>query len=32
VSAHLLAGEGHLSISLGELDAMLDELVAAGAS
>jgi pimeloyl-ACP methyl ester carboxylesterase len=29
VSAHLLAGEGHLSIGLGELDAMLDELVAA---
>jgi pimeloyl-ACP methyl ester carboxylesterase len=32
VSAHLLAGEGHLSIGLGGLDAMLDELVSAGAS
>jgi pimeloyl-ACP methyl ester carboxylesterase len=32
VSAHLLAGEGHLSIALDELDAMLDELVSAGAS
>lgn len=29
-AAHLLEGEGHLSISLGDLDAMLDELVAAG--
>ena len=25
---HLLAGEGHLSVALGSLDAMLDELVA----
>jgi pimeloyl-ACP methyl ester carboxylesterase len=32
VSAHLLAGEGHLSIGLGELDAMLDELVSQSAS
>jgi pimeloyl-ACP methyl ester carboxylesterase len=31
VSAHLLTGEGHLSIGLGALDAMLDELVAARA-
>ncbi len=28
VSAHLLDGEGHLSVGLGALDAMLDELVA----
>ena len=27
VSAHLLEGEGHLSVGLGALDAMLDELV-----
>ncbi|GAA3436732.1 alpha/beta fold hydrolase [Kutzneria kofuensis] len=27
VTAHLLAGEGHLSIGVGSLDAMLDELV-----
>jgi len=26
-SAHLLPGEGHLSIVVGEVDAMLDELV-----
>jgi pimeloyl-ACP methyl ester carboxylesterase len=32
VSAHLLASEGHLSIGLGALDAMLDELVSARAS
>lgn len=31
VSAHLVPGEGHLSIGLGALDAMLDELVSAGA-
>jgi pimeloyl-ACP methyl ester carboxylesterase len=28
-SAHLEDGEGHLSIGLGKLDAMLDELVKA---
>jgi pimeloyl-ACP methyl ester carboxylesterase len=32
VSTHLMVGEGHLSIGLRELDAMLDELVSAGAS
>lgn len=31
VSAHLVEGEGHLSIVLGALDLMLDELVAASA-
>jgi pimeloyl-ACP methyl ester carboxylesterase len=31
VTAHLLAGQGHFSIGLGELDAMLDELVSVGA-
>ncbi len=29
-SAHLEEGEGHLSVELGELDRMLDELVSAG--
>ena len=28
VRAHLLAGEGHLSIGIGSLDAVLDELMA----
>jgi hypothetical protein len=31
-SAHLEEGEGHLSVGLGKLDAMLDELVKAAAS
>jgi hypothetical protein len=30
-SAHLLQGEGHLSLGLGALGPMLDELVAAAA-
>jgi pimeloyl-ACP methyl ester carboxylesterase len=30
VSAHLEEGEGHLSVGIGALDRMLDELVAAG--
>jgi hypothetical protein len=30
VSAHLEQGEGHLSVGLGALDQMLDELVKAG--
>jgi hypothetical protein len=30
LTAHLEAGEGHLSIGLAALDRMLDELVAAG--
>jgi len=29
-SAHLEEGEGHLSVALGALDRMLDELVNAG--
>jgi len=29
-SVHLEQGEGHLSIGLGALDRMLDELIAAG--
>jgi hypothetical protein len=29
-SAHLEEGEGHLSVGLGALDRMLDELVSAG--
>jgi hypothetical protein len=30
VSAHLEQGEGHLSIGLGAIDRMLDELIEAG--